>query len=265
MSTPGKKELKVTYQNLTAIVELTVTYSLKADAITISLPVTEFVYSGQEKKPIPTITINATGDTLVSGKDYTVSYENNVNAGTVAKVIVTGQNDYSGSIEKNFTIKPATVVITAKDMICAIGEPLPKKTDYKYLITGLVAGDKLVSEPSFTCAVSDMSKIGTYKITPHSADAGTNYTISYLDGTLTVAEERVVYNVTFNLLGHGTEINVLTGVKAGSLINEPTAPTEEGYTFVGWYKDKACTKVWNFARYGTRRLQFCMRVDCRSN
>ncbi|MBS7146782.1 MAG: phosphodiester glycosidase family protein [Intestinibacter bartlettii] len=40
---------------------------------------------------------------LSIGKDYTVSYENNVNAGD-AKVIVTGRGDYTGKVTKTFII-----------------------------------------------------------------------------------------------------------------------------------------------------------------
>ena len=33
----------------------------------------------------------------------------------------------------------------------------------------------------------------------------------------------------------------------GELVTEPTAPTKANNTFVGWYKDVACTHVWTFA------------------
>ena len=247
MSTPGKKILIVTYQWYRTTVELTVAYHFKADGVTITLPITEYTYNGREKKPVPEVTLTASDTKLTADKDYTVSYENNIGAGTEAKVIITGQNDYSGTFEQYFTIKPAEVTITAKDLVRAIGEPLPGVADYKYSITGLCGNDKLSTEPTLTCAVSDMSKTGTYSIIPSGADAGSNYTISYREGTLTVAEERVVYTVSFDLRGHGTDIQPLTGIKAGSLIDEPAAPTAEGYTFGGWYKDKACTKAWSFA------------------
>ncbi len=35
-------------------------------------------------------------------------------------------------------------------------------------------------------------------------------------------------------------------VKQNGPMVEPAAPTREGYTFIGWYKDAACTQIWNF-------------------
>ena len=35
-------------------------------------------------------------------------------------------------------------------------------------------------------------------------------------------------------------------VSAGSLISPQTSPVMEGYTFIGWYTDSACTIPWNF-------------------
>ncbi|MBQ0040418.1 MAG: InlB B-repeat-containing protein [Clostridiales bacterium] len=54
------------------------------------------------------------------------------------------------------------------------------------------------------------------------------------------------YTVTFNMQGHGTQIDPLNNVISGSKISAPTAPTAAGYTFGGWYKEAACTNAWNF-------------------
>lgn len=53
-----------------------------------------------------------------------------------------------------------------------------------------------------------------------------------------------IYTVTFDSVG-GTAVasqEVFHGGKAA----EPTAPTKEGYAFAGWYKEAACSNVWNF-------------------
>ncbi len=44
---------------------------------------------------------------LVENKDYTLTYENNVNPGT-ATIIIKGQGNYTGSMSKTFTITSAT-------------------------------------------------------------------------------------------------------------------------------------------------------------
>ncbi len=65
------------------------------------------VYTGEE---IWQDLIMTEGDKeLVQDTDYTVSYENNINAGT-AKVIITGIGLYSGTIEKEFEITPKNVI-----------------------------------------------------------------------------------------------------------------------------------------------------------
>ena len=48
---------------------------------------------------------------------------------------------------------------------------------------------ELVDGPSFTCGVTDTSKIGTYAIEPYGAFAGMNYEIVYHSGTLTIVEK----------------------------------------------------------------------------
>ncbi len=60
----------------------------------------------------------------------------------------------------------------------------------------------------------------------------------------------VKYGVQFDPGYGGTFGGVSTylyDIPEGSKINPPTVtPTKDGYTFGGWYKDEACTKVWNF-------------------
>lgn len=58
-------------------------------------------YTGSELTPEPSITYH--GVTLEKDKDYTLSYENNVNAGT-ATVNVTFTGNYAGSAETTFEI-----------------------------------------------------------------------------------------------------------------------------------------------------------------
>lgn len=51
------------------------------------------------------------------------------------------------------------------------------------------------------------------------------------------------FKVTFNV--EGDEQNET--VETGTLIQEPPAPTKEGYTFTGWYDEPAGGTKWNFA------------------
>ena len=69
---------------------------------TVILSKTVYTYDGTAKKP--SVTVKDGNSTLVNGKDYTVTYVNNINAGTAA-VTVTGKNRYTGSVKKSFSIK----------------------------------------------------------------------------------------------------------------------------------------------------------------
>lgn len=210
-----------------------------------------FTYSGiaQEPKVVVSAAGSASTDgaeiVLTEGLDYELSYVNNRDAGT-ATVVVTGVNVYQGSIAKDFEIKPAQLVITAQDMSILTGDPVPAAHAYEYEISGLMADDVLLTEPSFSCGIADTTVAGRYDIIPYGADAGTNYSISYRNGRLNVASEYVSCAVSFDVQGHGTAPADMFDVKAGSTINRPADPAAEGYRFDGWYRDAACTKAWNF-------------------
>ena len=67
---------------------------------------TDQVYSGAALEPV--ITVKYKGRTLSDQKDYTVSYENNIEAG-IARVTITGIDSYFGVIEDEFTILPRSI------------------------------------------------------------------------------------------------------------------------------------------------------------
>lgn len=68
-------------------------------------------YTGKAITPTPTISFF--GKTLVLGKDYTVTYENNVEASSNAIIRVTGCGNYTGELEITFKIK--LTVFTIKE------------------------------------------------------------------------------------------------------------------------------------------------------
>ena len=65
---------------------------------------TTYTYSGKACTPTETVTLN--GKTLVKDTDYTVAYSDNINSGT-GKVTITLIGNYSGTVEKTFTITKA--------------------------------------------------------------------------------------------------------------------------------------------------------------
>ena len=66
-------------------------------------------YNGKEQKPGVTVTVN--GQTLAAANNYTVTYDNNIDAGDTAKVTVSGTS-FTGIVTKTFSIKKAALTAT---------------------------------------------------------------------------------------------------------------------------------------------------------
>lgn len=60
-------------------------------------------YNGQKQQPAVTVTLN--GKTLKKGTDFTLSYSNNIQASSNAKVVITGKGKYNGTRTVKFKIQ----------------------------------------------------------------------------------------------------------------------------------------------------------------
>lgn len=266
---PGKQKLVVTYEAMKADVELTFTYELvDGESVYVNIG-SGGIYNGGAVRPVPEVEIRQTGSAsilLKKDQDYMLSYENNINAGE-AYVIITGINDYSGSIRKSFTIGKAELTLRVVDTVLAVGDALPDT--FEMDAVGLIDGDEdklrdvsfaFADEQGNTVLREDVriDTVGSYSVKPEAASdvqIGQNYNVTAVSGTLTIAEERVMYTVVFDMLGQSTEQvkgNFTSMVRSGSLIAEPEYPKLNdspvmGRVFKGWYKDAACMKAWDFA------------------
>lgn len=84
-------------------------YSITDDNIQVSLPgKNEFVYTGSAFEPTVAVKKWSYELLLTKGKQYTVSYENNVNAGT-AYAVVSGIGYMKGTKKIPFTIQPRSI------------------------------------------------------------------------------------------------------------------------------------------------------------
>ncbi|MBD5488248.1 MAG: hypothetical protein HDR13_05560 [Lachnospiraceae bacterium] len=98
---------------------------------------------------------------------------------------------YAGSQGIQFAINKKTITIKVSDKQKKIGDPLPA---YEYTVIGLVNGEELKEKPNLTCDVTKDTEDtpGKYTITASGAEAGPNYIITYLEGTLTVSSKETV-------------------------------------------------------------------------
>lgn len=107
-STNFKGEVKAQYSIVPA----------DAQIFTMTLDQESFVFNGEEQKP--TVTVKDGEVVLVENTDYTLAFENNVNAGT-AKVTATGKGNYVNTQEATFTIQKANAQLgTAPEALTLI-------------------------------------------------------------------------------------------------------------------------------------------------
>ncbi len=87
--------------------------SLEGEGVSVAISGKQpYIYMGN---PIePNITVKVLDKQLKKDVDYTVSYQNNVNAG-IATVTITGKNGYVGVIEKTFEIIPRPLKVDKFD------------------------------------------------------------------------------------------------------------------------------------------------------
>ena len=134
---PGEEEKEATVTitgkgeytgSLTKTFKVLPQIDLTADATkTIVKGIKSRVYNGKAYEPNVSVSILSGNKrvTLKKGRDYTLKYENNVNASTdttKASVIITGTGEYKGSLSENFfTITPKSIkklkVITGSKLI----------------------------------------------------------------------------------------------------------------------------------------------------
>ena len=86
--------------------------SVRDSECTIELSRTEYTYNGKEKKPEVKVWYN--GKKLKKNKDYTISYQKNVDAGK-AYVKVSGKGKYSGTKKIWFRIRKAEIKVKVKE------------------------------------------------------------------------------------------------------------------------------------------------------
>lgn len=118
-------------------------------------------YTGQEIKP--NIVMTDGSIKLVQDKDYTISYENNVNTGS-ASINISGKGNYKGTVTKQFNIIEETQDIT-KDISNTTITDIEDKTYTGKLITPEVRikdGDNiLIKNKDYTISYINNMNIGT--------------------------------------------------------------------------------------------------------
>ena len=173
---------------------------------------------------------------------FTASYDGLVNGDNQASLttlpaITTSATDTSsvgtypiiasGAVDANYTItyKPGTLTIgtipltiTANNQTTVYGTAIPALT---VSYTGFVNGDSqsnLTTQPVVTTTATAASGVGSYTITPDGA-AAKNYTITYVNGTLTITPATLTITADDQTKIAGSENPTLTVTYSG-FVNE---------------------------------------------
>ncbi len=169
----------------------------------------------------PTLTTTATASSHVSGSPYTITASGAVDP------------DYSISyVAGTLTVTAAPLTITANNQTKIYGAALPTLTAS---YSGFVNGDtpaSLTTQPTLTTTATASSHVGTYAITASGA-ADSDYTISYVGGTLSVALAALTITANNQTKVYGAALPTLTASYSGfvngdtpaSLTTQPTLTT----------------------------------------
>ena len=204
------------YQLATSGNQATATANITARALTITAEAKSKTYGGTD----PELTYTSSG--LVDGDAITgsLSRAEGENVGTYAitqGTLSAGDNytiSYTGA---NLTIGQAALTITANAKTITYGDA-PDNDGVTY--SEFVSSDTesvLSGELSYTYSYSQFGDIGSYTIKPSGLSSG-NYSISYVEGPLTVNEREVTLswsdtNLTYNRSGQKPTAT------AGNLVN----------------------------------------------
>ena len=161
-------------------------FNIIAKALTANMvqPIASQSYTGSPI--VPKLTVKDGETALSKDTDYTVEYQNNLNAGT-ATVTVTGKGNYSDSVSKTFTIEPKSItpVVTVSGDYTYTGSAITPAYTVEITKGGLKIGDD-----QYTVEFSDNTNAGTGKIIVKAKDGG-NYSFDAVSQTFTIKQKNV--------------------------------------------------------------------------
>jgi MBG domain (YGX type)/Bacterial Ig-like domain (group 3)/Cadherin-like domain len=182
---------------------ITTTYGAALPTLTASFSGFVNGNTAQSLTTQPTLATIATSQSHVGGNPYSITASGAVDA------------DYTISyVNGLLTVAPAPLIITADNQTKVYGAALPTLTAS---YTGFVNGDNpgtLITQPILSTTANAGSSVGIYAITAGGA-GDADYTISYVNGTLSVTA--VLLTVTANgaTRPYGTTNPVFTGTIVG--------------------------------------------------
>jgi|GEM_PF-763179 len=173
----------------------------------------------------------ATTATVLDAGSYTITINHPGDA----------NHNATAPISQSITVVPTPLTITANNASKQQGDPNPT---FSASFSGFVNSDTAASlSPgvSFSTTATTSSPIGTYPITP-SAAANPNYTITFVDGILSVGGQNITVinwpapgNIVFSALLTGTQLSATASFNgsnvSGTFVYTPPAGSQLGAGF----------------------------------
>ena len=240
---------KTTYQNADYWKDFKEIFMLSS-GLTIE-PIDAVTYNGTAQKP--TVTVKDGNTLLTEGTHYSVSYDNNVNAGT-ATVTITGKKDYSGTKTADFIINRKAL---AEDMVTLSSPSFTYNGgNQKPNVTVKDGTTQLIVGTDYTFTNDGGTAVGSYDV---KVEGKNNY-----NGTITkqfsitakaLADDMVTLSATSFTYNGGNQKPTVT-VKDGTttlIENTDYTLTNAGGTTVGSYDVKVVGKG-NYSGTITRQI-----------
>ena len=226
----GNYTVKVTFETASSVYTGTADFTISPKSLTQKMvsSIQDQTYCANAWEPDVVVTDG--NKTLVKNSDYTVSYTDNINAGT-AKVKVTGQGNYKGTAEATFVIDPAPLTITGAEVAAKTYDGTKTATINGVTFGGLVPGEVLttddyqITDAQFNSAnVSDAKKV-TVTVALKVTDKAKNYTLTSPTygqaATISKATQNISVPQDKTLVKNGAGVDIsqwvsVSGVEGGS-------------------------------------------------
>ena len=179
------------------------------------------------------VSYSATGPVVLAGNTLTI-----IGAGNVTVTASQEGNESfapAPTVQRSFSVAPASLTIFAADKSKLYGDALPILTAvYSGFVNGDAATD-LDVPPTLSTIADETSSVGNYQIIASSA-SDANYTISFINGTLSIipASLVIIADNKFKIFGQSnptftaTYIGFVNGDSVGSLNTPATITTSAG-------------------------------------
>lgn len=204
-------------------------------------------YTGSEITPEPLVLAGSLN--LTKGTDYEYSYTDNTNAGT-ATVTVTFKGDYTslGSVNKTFTINPASVTLTANSGTKEYSGEAQTLTGFMSSVEGLTFNGVTASGSGTNTGTYDVTFTGVTLNT--TKDESGNYVVTETtNGTLTITAKTVSDDSALKVTQDQNGFYATFTGSANDAVNIPDAITVKSVTL---------ERNFSNGKYATLMLPFTM-------